>query len=54
LSEILNSQPETLRSQYLSKLVRSKVLVMAFPKTSNDPRQAYKKHKNNEGFPNYY
>ena len=43
LSEILNRKPETLRGQYLSDLVRSKLLVMAFPKTPNDPRQAYRK-----------
>ncbi|HIF0226147.1 putative DNA binding domain-containing protein [Legionella pneumophila serogroup 1] len=46
LSDILKRQPETLRRQYLSGLVRSKLLVMAFPKTPNDPRQAYSKPTN--------
>lgn len=44
LSEVLNRKPETLRGQYLSRLVKSKALVMAFPKTPNDPRQAYRKN----------
>jgi len=46
LAEILIRQPETLRGQYLSSMVRSKKLMMAFPKTPNDPRQAYKKVNN--------
>ncbi|CEG55695.1 hypothetical protein [Legionella fallonii] len=46
LSGILKRQPETLRRQYLSGLVKSKLLVMAFPKTPNDPRQAYSKLTN--------
>ncbi len=43
LSEILNRKPDTLRGQHLTKLVRSKEMVLAFPKTPNDPRQAYRK-----------
>ncbi len=43
LAEILQRKPETLRGQYLTKLVKLRQLVMAFPKTPSDPRQAYKK-----------
>jgi len=43
LSEILQRKPETLRGQYLTRLVRLRQLVMAFPKTPSNPRQAYKK-----------
>ncbi len=43
LSELLQRKPGTLRGQYLSQLVKSKQLIMAFPTTPNDPRQAYMK-----------
>ncbi len=43
LSELLNREPETLRGGYLSSMVREGVLILAFPKTPNDPRQAYAK-----------
>ena len=41
LAELVNRKPETLRNQYLSKLVRERKLTLAFPKTPTHERQAY-------------
>ncbi|MEY8239240.1 MAG: putative DNA binding domain-containing protein [Cycloclasticus sp.] len=41
LAELVNREPETLRGQYLSQMVKDGSLLIAFPKTPNDPRQAY-------------
>ncbi len=41
LAELVNRKPDTLRDQYLSKLVRDKRLSLAFPTTPTHERQAY-------------
>lgn len=41
LSTLVNRDPETLRGQYLSPMVKDGTLEIAFPRTPNDPRQAY-------------
>lgn len=41
LAELVQRKPETLRDQYLSKLVRERKLALAFPKTPTHERQAY-------------
>lgn len=41
LAELVSRKPETLGGQYLSKMVKSGRLEIAFPRTPNDPRQAY-------------
>jgi ATP-dependent DNA helicase RecG len=41
LAELVNRKPDTLRDQYLSKLVRDKKLSLAFPTTPTHERQAY-------------
>jgi ATP-dependent DNA helicase RecG len=41
LAEILSRNPDNLRNQYLSPLVREKKLALAFPTTPNHKRQAY-------------
>ena len=41
LAELVNRKPDTLRDQYLSKLVRDKELSLAFPTTPTHERQAY-------------
>ena len=41
LSKLLNREMETLRGQYLTKLKNEGKIRMAFPRTPNDPRQAY-------------
>jgi hypothetical protein len=41
LAELVNRDPETLRGQYLTQMVRDGELEIAFPRTPNDPRQAY-------------
>ena len=41
LGQILNREMETLRSQYITQLKNENKLRMAFPRTPNDPRQAY-------------
>ena len=41
LAELVHRKPETLRDQYLSKLVRERKLTLAFPKTPTHERQAY-------------
>jgi len=41
LAELVNRDPETLRGQYLSEMVKKQEVKIAFPRTPNDPRQAY-------------
>jgi ATP-dependent DNA helicase RecG len=41
LAELVQRKPETLRDQYLSRLVRERKLALAFPKTPTHERQAY-------------
>ena len=41
LAEILNRRPDTLREQYLSRLVRDRKLSLAFPTKPTHERQAY-------------
>jgi ATP-dependent DNA helicase RecG len=41
LAELVQRKPETLRDQYLSRLVRERRLALAFPKTPTHERQAY-------------
>ncbi|MFC1595980.1 RNA-binding domain-containing protein [Candidatus Margulisiibacteriota bacterium] len=41
LAKLLNRNVRTLRSRYLSKMVKNHDLDLAFPKTPSDPRQAY-------------
>jgi ATP-dependent DNA helicase RecG len=41
LAELLNRKPASLRNQYLTPMVRSKTLSLAFPTTPTHERQAY-------------
>lgn len=41
LAELVQRKPETLRDQYLSKLVKDRKLTLAFPTTPTHERQAY-------------
>lgn len=41
LAELVNRRPDTLREQYLGKLVRERKLLLAFPTTPTHERQAY-------------
>ena len=41
LAQLVNRSPDTLREQYLTKLVREQRLIMAFPKTPTHELQAY-------------
>ena len=41
LAALVNRKPETLRDQYLTKLVRERKLTLAFPTTPTHERQAY-------------
>ncbi len=41
LAQLVNRTPDTLREQYLTKLVREQRLIMAFPKTPTHELQAY-------------
>ena len=41
LAALVNRKPDTLRDQYLSKLVRERQLSLAFPTTPTHERQAY-------------
>jgi ATP-dependent DNA helicase RecG len=41
LAELVNRKPDTLRDQYLSRLVRDRKLSLAFPTTPTHERQAY-------------
>lgn len=43
LATLVNRTADTLREQYLSQMVKDGVLAIAFPRTPNDPRQAYTK-----------
>ena len=45
LAEMVSRDPETLRGQYLSEMVKKREVEIAFPRTPNDPRQAYTKAK---------
>lgn len=41
LATLINRKPETLRDQYLTKLVRERKLTLAFPTSPTPERQAY-------------
>lgn len=41
LAELVQRKPETLRDQYLSRLVKERKLMLAFPTTPTHERQAY-------------
>ena len=41
LSKLLDRKPDSLRNNYLTLMKRAGVLQIAFPRTPNDPRQAY-------------
>lgn len=41
LAELLNRNPDSLRKQYLTRLVKSGQLELAFPTERNSPKQAY-------------
>jgi hypothetical protein len=41
LAALVNRKPETLRDQYLTKLVRERKLTLAFPTSPTHERQAY-------------
>jgi predicted HTH transcriptional regulator len=43
LAELVHRKPETLREQYLTRLVRDRRLALAFPTTPTHERQAYTK-----------
>jgi len=43
LAELVSRDAETLRGQYLSEMVKKREVEIAFPRTPNDPRQAYTK-----------
>jgi hypothetical protein len=43
LAELVSRDAETLRGQYLSQMVKEGRVDIAFPRTPNDPRQAYTK-----------
>ncbi len=43
LAGLVQREVETLRGQYLTEMVRSGLVEIAFPRTPNDPRQAYTK-----------
>ncbi|MGP5159614.1 hypothetical protein [Pseudoalteromonas prydzensis] len=38
-------KPDTLRRNYLSKMVKEQVLFLAYPTIPNHPEQGYKLHK---------
>ena len=48
LAQLLNKSEVYLRKDVLNSMVENKELFRAFPKTPNDPRQAYTSRKNNE------
>ena len=48
LALLVKRDPETLRGQYLGQMVKDAVLAIAFPRTPNNPRQAYTKARRNE------
>lgn len=41
LAELVRRKPETLREQYLTRLLRQRKLALAFPTTPTHERQAY-------------
>lgn len=41
LADLVNRKPDTLRDQYLTRLVQERRLSLAFPKTPTHERQAY-------------
>lgn len=41
LAELLNRNPDSLRKQYLTRLVKTGQLELAFPTEKNSPKQAY-------------
>lgn len=41
LAELVNRKPDTLRDQYLARMVRERKLTLAFPTTPTHERQAY-------------
>lgn len=43
LAELVRRDVETVRGQYLSEMVKKREVEIAFPRTPNDPRQAYSK-----------
>ena len=43
LAELVKRDSETLKGQYLSQMVKEGSVEIAFPRTPNDPRQAYTK-----------
>ena len=43
LAVLVNREVESLRQLYLTQMVRENSLTIAFPRTPNDPRQAYTK-----------
>lgn len=45
LAELVRRDPETLRGQYLAEMVKKREIEIAFPRTPNDPRQAYTRAK---------
>ena len=45
LAELMNRNSETLRGHHLAQMVKDGELRIAFPKTPNDPRQAYTLNK---------
>ncbi len=45
LAELTCRRQKTLREQYLSEMVKAGTVEIAFPRTPNDPRQAYTKAK---------
>ncbi|WP_319549136.1 RNA-binding domain-containing protein [Desulfogranum marinum] len=45
LANLVNRDPDSLRKQYLSEMVKKGEVEIAFPRTPNDPRQAYTKAK---------
>jgi len=45
LAELVRRDPETLRGQYLNEMVKKQKVEIAFPRTPNHPRQAYRKAK---------
>ncbi len=47
LAELMNRKPDSLRDNYLSRMVKDGRLEMAFPQQPNDPRQAYSYHEKN-------
>ena len=45
IAQLLGMKPDTLRRNYLSKMVKEQVLFLAYPTIPNHPEQGYKLHK---------